>query len=202
MHFFSSKSSSFWFLKPWKLLASIVFCHRQLRDLGCCMKGVSIGHCERAARLLIAFGVPGSWDGRNHRCSVPTRSGHCLFTLSHWQEPSPEESWLFAFYRSKTKIFELWEKGGEVPWKRCSCFRLTLFLLSPLEIGGGEDQVPQKNCVGGSQECIKFNLVPTAAIIFTPLSETGVQRKCEQLLFIWSMHTSYLGLWIITPKLN
>lgn len=41
MHFFSSKNSSFCFLKQWKPLASILLCHRQLCDLtGFCMNGV------------------------------------------------------------------------------------------------------------------------------------------------------------------
>jgi len=56
------------------------------------------------------------------------------------------------------------------------------FVLSPLEIRG-EKPGPQKNCVGSSQECVKFNLASTAAVIFTQLHEI-VQWKCEQLLFI------------------
>lgn len=119
--FFSSKNSSICFLKQWKLLSFILFCHRQLYDWnGCCMFGVSVSHCEHAACLLTAFCVTCSWAGGNHRCSIPTRSGHCLFILSHCQASSPKESWCLSFTEVKLKWgesrcftiknVELWQK--------------------------------------------------------------------------------------------
>lgn len=135
------------------------------------MKGVSIGHRERAVCLLFAFGVPGSRAGRNHRCSVPTWSGHCPFILSHGQAPSPEESWYLPFTDVKlkpqwgesrcftTENVELWERG-HFPWKRCSCFRLTLFqlpmssfVLRPLEIRGEKPGPSKGLCRFFSRAC-------------------------------------------------
>lgn len=55
-------------------------------------------------------------------------------------------------------------------------FPTTYDLICPKSFGNqrGKNQVPQKDFVGSSQECAKFKLVPSAAVIFTLLCETGV----------------------------
>lgn len=78
-------------------------------------------------------------------------------------------------------------KGGfsfeKVPLFQINCFPATYTLICPKSFGNQKGKRdPTK---GSSQECIKANLVPTAAVTFTALCETGVQRKYEQLLFIF-----------------
>lgn len=178
----------------------------------CCVKGVSIGHCV-CCTSANCFWCPWFMDW-NCRCSDPALSGCCLFILSYWQTPFPEERQYLPSTAVKLKpqwgegrCFVSSEKWGiflrkDVPvsdWLSSS-LPVRLFALSL----GNRRSFPLKDYVGYFQECRKVNLVPLTTVIFTLLCNTGAQWKCEELLFTfkWNMVSINLGRWLITPKLN
>ena len=108
------------------------------------MKGVSIGHRERAACLLIAFGVPGSWAGGNPRCSVPSRSGYRSKTKTSVGRKQ-------MFYHRKCRALR---KGG-FSFEKMLLFRIDSFpptceLICPKSFGN------QRGKTRSSKELCRF----------------------------------------------